>query len=277
MEAGRQQHGQAKTSLWKRGSHPALAWSGWLFGLLGLIATIYFYFRSVEKPEFTYYVSPTPTSLVAVGDATDIGITFRGQPLPAKNVSAIQVIVWNAGKRPIRHEDITRPYVVNLPVPIVSAKVLTTVNTDITDFAIDQSNVAKGILSLDWRLLEQGDHATIQIIYEGDVHTPVEITGSCVGQRGPLAANYDRSRLSNTLISLISALIIAITLLNLMINLIRRGLARVRQRRWFIKHQNWITSLVAGGVTLVIVATMGMMIYVGSLIITLVRPPFFAN
>jgi hypothetical protein len=109
------------------------------------------------------------------------------------------------------------------------------------------------------------------------VHTLVEITGSCVGQRRPLSANYDRSRLGSNLILLLSSLGIAITLVNLMISLIRRGLARVRQRPWFIKHQNWITSLVAGGVALVLVATMGVTIYVGSLINTLVRPPFFAN
>jgi hypothetical protein len=125
MESRPPQDGQAKSSLLRGLSiHPALALSGWAIGLLGLVATVYFYLKTIEQPGFSYYIDPTRTSLVAVGDASDIGITFHGQPLTAKSISTVQVVVWNAGKKPIKHEDVTETYSITLPHPIISAKIL---------------------------------------------------------------------------------------------------------------------------------------------------------
>jgi hypothetical protein len=111
MESRPPQDGQAKSSLLRGLSiHPALALSGWAIGLLGLVATVYFYLKTIEQPGFSYYIDPTRTSLVAVGDASDI--------------STVQVVVWNAGKKPIKHEDVTETYSITLPHPIISAKIL---------------------------------------------------------------------------------------------------------------------------------------------------------
>jgi hypothetical protein len=164
-------------------AHPYFHMSGWLVGLIGLIATIYFYFAALEKPELTYYVRPDRTALVAVGDTPDLLISYKGRTL-SSSVSAAQITIWNAGKRPIRREDVLTPFVISMGEnhPILTAKVVA-VTSPVLDFRVDDSLSAKGLLKLDWRVLEHNDAAQIQVIYEGDTASPITVSGVSLGQR----------------------------------------------------------------------------------------------
>jgi hypothetical protein len=164
-------------------AQPHFPISGWLVGLIGLIATIYFYFAALEKPELTYYVRPDRTALVAVGDTPDLLISYKGRPL-SSTVSAAQITIWNAGKRPIRQEDVLTPFVISMGEkhPILTAKVVN-VTSPVLDFRVDDRLSAKGLLRLDWRVLEHSDAAQIQVIYEGDTDSAITLTGVSLGQR----------------------------------------------------------------------------------------------
>jgi hypothetical protein len=159
-------------------------------GMVGLAASIisvplaiYLFVAGQEKPDLTYLVRPDRTSIVAAGDTPDITIAYKGQEL-TKNVSAAQIEIWNAGKRPIRSEDVLTDYVISVQTghPIVTAKVI--LMTDpVTEFRLDESKIQDGQLRISWRVLEHNDGALVQVIYEGDTSVPIQLSGVSIGQR----------------------------------------------------------------------------------------------
>ena len=50
--------------------------------------------------------------MVRAGEASDLSISHNGKKISG-NVSAAQMAIWNAGKRPIRENDILSPIVIS--------------------------------------------------------------------------------------------------------------------------------------------------------------------
>jgi len=163
--------------------NPYVGMTGWLATVVSVPLAISLFIAGQEAPDLTYFVQPDRASLVAAGDTSDLRITYKGRDL-AKNVSAAQIVIWNAGKRPIRHEDILTPYLISLTEshPVVTAKIVKVTNP-VTEFRIDDANILKGQVGIEWRVLEKNDGAIIQIIYEGDTDVPIQVAGIAIGQR----------------------------------------------------------------------------------------------
>src|ERR1700674_26097 len=164
-------------------NNPTVGMVGWAATVLGFLLAFYFYFASRETPDLTYFVSPNRTSIVATGDTPGIAITYKGREL-SKNVSAAQIVLWNAGKKPIRHDDVLTPYVITVQGghPIVTAKIVAVTNP-VIEFRLNETNSQAGQLGIDWRVLERNDGAIVQVIYEGDTSVPIELNGVSIGQR----------------------------------------------------------------------------------------------
>jgi hypothetical protein len=162
---------------------PAVGMVGWAASVLGFLLAFYFYFAARETPDLTYFIRPNRTAVVAVGDTPGISITYKGRELN-KNVSAAQIVIWNAGKKPIRHEDVLTPFVVSIQGrhPIVTAKIIEVTNP-VTEFRLIDTNFQSGQLPIDWRVLEHNDGAIVQLLYEGDISVPILLSGISIGQR----------------------------------------------------------------------------------------------
>jgi hypothetical protein len=91
---------QPRTSLVERAfKNPTVGMIGWVATVLGFMLAFYFYFAAHESPDLSYSVRPNRTSIAATGDTPSITITYQGRVL-TKNVSAAQIVIWNAGKNP---------------------------------------------------------------------------------------------------------------------------------------------------------------------------------
>jgi hypothetical protein len=82
-----------------------------LIGMIGVLLAVIFYIHGQKEREPFYFVQPTRNVIVnrdrSIGDK--LSITYKGQPLEAANVTALQVYFWNAGREPIKSSDILLP------------------------------------------------------------------------------------------------------------------------------------------------------------------------
>ena len=51
-------------------------------------------------------------------------------------------------------------------------------------FDLDRTRLAKGVISVSWNILEEGDGGVVQLVYAGDVGTQIRCRGVIEGQRG---------------------------------------------------------------------------------------------
>ena len=161
-----------------------------LVGILGSVASIvaiplaiFFYLESREIPILIYSIHPVRTSVVRAGEASNLSISHNGKKISG-NVSAAQMAIWNAGKKPIRENDILSPIVISTGggQPFLEVRIRKTSRPTI-NFTLDTTRADEGKLRVDWRILEKDDGAVIQLIYVGDQNVPLQVSGSIVGQR----------------------------------------------------------------------------------------------
>lgn len=172
---------------------PIVGIAGSLASLIGLGLAVYFYYASVQRPELTYYFHPARTTVVSAGQSRALSFTYNGKQLD-KDVTTVHVAIWNAGKTPVRHEDILSPITIQSEskLPILEAKLRKTSRPEIL-FALDAARADQGIITLDWKALERNDGASIQLIYLGSASEKFTVSGSIIGQHGIAQRTYSES------------------------------------------------------------------------------------
>lgn len=153
-------------------------------GVIGL----YHYYESVQERLPTYYVSPTRARIVdtSIPAPPQLQVLYRGKDLNA-NVSAATVYLWNAGKLPLKAEDVLEPVKIDLEpgCEIIDARILKT-SRSVTKFAKGEiSETAKNSLPVSFALLERNDGAAVQIIYSGKPNAAISVAGTILGAGHP--------------------------------------------------------------------------------------------
>ena len=149
---------------------------------------LYWYFQSKQEREPSFCVNPARVRIVdtSVQVPPQLKVLYKGRDLNA-NVSAATLYLWNAGKSPIRTEDILEPIKLELEpgCEIVDARVLT-MSRPVTNFTRGEiAESAKNVLPISFRILEHGDGAALQIIYTGNPEAHVSVRGTIVGAGQP--------------------------------------------------------------------------------------------
>lgn len=152
-------------------------------GLIGIVVTIIVAVRYAEKKKPTY-AGATYLKIAKSADAPqDIQIAFKGAPV--HQVTSTFIWFWNAGRRPIKSEDIpaTQPLVLRIRDETAQATIL--------DFAIRRVSrpainfqVAKlddASLRLTFDFLDFHDGAVVEVQHVGGALSIPEITGVVLG------------------------------------------------------------------------------------------------
>lgn len=162
--------------------HPNFnAWTGIIGTLLGLFG-VYAYYSSIKEPELTCYVSSTRSPIVKSGIFRGgFKVTYHGQEVTT-DLSTATIQIWNAGKQPIRKEDILKPIRVRLADGESIYQTEITQTRDVIGVAKFESPNAL-TNSFSWSILEKGDAIKLQIIHEGSVNVPIFVDGLVVGQK----------------------------------------------------------------------------------------------
>jgi hypothetical protein len=162
-------------------SHPLNLLLG-LFGTIASILSVVFYLQSIETRELTFLIHPVKTTVVKAGRASRLKVSL-GEREITNDISAVQIAFWNAGKRPIRRNEILEPIIIGLGTNHAVLEVaLRKVTRQLTHVALDQGRLANGEVGISWDILEKLDGGVVQIVYAGDTSVPIQINGVVEGQ-----------------------------------------------------------------------------------------------
>jgi hypothetical protein len=157
--------------------------------VLGAAISYYFYRIARKERRPVYY---TRTNVVVRGDRErQIEVRYKGQVVPS--VFRTVVALWNAGREPIRREDIVQghPLGVEGPGKVLEAKIIATTRREI-DFACP---VEKGgsRVKLEFSHINFQDGGAVEILHTGGIlffeefpgQVGVGMEGAIVGVNGP--------------------------------------------------------------------------------------------
>jgi hypothetical protein len=166
-------------------------WVGWILAGISIAWNIYQRYHPRDIRKLVYSVNPVITRIVSSEKASELNISFKDKQLGKKDVSAIQMAVWNEGTLDIRKEDIETPndspkelvIRTNPPVNILEAKISHPAKEN-TGFRIIDSddNKEKGEIHISWDVLKKNDGASIQILFIGAQKPEISIKGQIHNQ-----------------------------------------------------------------------------------------------
>lgn len=167
-------------------SNPVVGFIGSIASVIGLGLAVYFYIEARETRELHCLVNAARAVVVHAGQSSRISITLDGAPVK-RDVSAAQVAFWNEGRAAIKPDNILRSLVVKTSpsAPIIEATIRKR-SREVVKIDLDRSRLGLGELTVRWNILEFHDGGVLQLVYLGDVTTPISAQATIEGQ-GELA------------------------------------------------------------------------------------------
>jgi hypothetical protein len=159
---------------------------GTIIGVLGFAFGVYAYVNCIPVRRLTFYADPASALIVKSGQTSNLVVSYEGKPV-STDVIAAQIVLWNAGKLPIKPEHIRDPIIIQTdpPRPILepTIRASTPERQKIINAQIDRTDAPLGRIKLTWDLLEQDDGFQIQVIFAGSSDTRLVASGVIEGQK----------------------------------------------------------------------------------------------
>ena len=182
-------------------SQPGQKRAGWLnnpwvtaislfLNFLSLLSGFYFYTASQKARQLAFYVNPNRATVVSATKVSSLRVLFNGAELKG-SVTAAQVSIWNRGAEAIRRDAILDPVNITTEpaVPILSATIQKA-SREAIGFSLATDHLAAGFVPISWKILEKGDGAVVQLIYEGAPSVKISMKGTIEGQSGIYAVQF---------------------------------------------------------------------------------------
>ncbi len=163
-------------------SNPIVGLVGSVASVLGVLLALHFYRKSRHFRELVYQVDPSKAALVRADQLSRLKTSFDGRVIET-DITAAQITLWNRGTSSIRSSDILEPVAICLGerIRILEATVRKTTR-DVLGLTLDQSEFETGKIGIYWKILENNDGCTIQIIYSGNSDVRITVEGVIEGQ-----------------------------------------------------------------------------------------------
>lgn len=162
--------------------NPALSALGTLGGIISIPLAIYLYLMGVEHHGLSIYVNPVKSVIVKAGQSSDLHVLYKNQQLTS-DVTALQVAIWNNGKKSIRSEDVLEPIILETSEkrPILEASIRH-ISRPVIHAQLDSGLESSGKIGVRWKILEHNDGLIIQLIIAGSTTISTIISGTVEGQ-----------------------------------------------------------------------------------------------
>lgn len=158
---------------------------GWFGGICSIIAIPLAFYSTMGSPDLTYYYSvDDKVKIIGNNEVSQLHIFHDEVDGEIRDeLYLIKIRVWNAGKEPIRIQDIrTKLTIKSTPaINILEAKVNDT-NGSAVNFQVDTLEKSKGEIGLLFDVLEKDEGGTIQLLYIGGKEVEFVINGKVIGQ-----------------------------------------------------------------------------------------------
>lgn len=164
-------------------SNPKLGIAGSVASIISVPLAIYFAVTGVTYPDLVYLTVPNRAAIVRQGATSRLSVQFDGQ-LMGKDVTAVQIAVWNAGRSAIRPSAVLQPVAIHAAAgtEVLEASIRNSTRAVIQPQIVMDREVRDEV-GISWAILEQGDGVLIQIIYAGGPDIPFRVEGVLEGQK----------------------------------------------------------------------------------------------
>jgi hypothetical protein len=174
-------------------NNPWYGFYGFVIGIAALGFAVYSHFASQQLPDIRYAVLPGRAVLVQGGRPSDLSVLYKNTAIEG-SVTSVSIEVWNYGKKAVLPTDVLAPLQITTgDHRILEAKIVKA-GRDIAELQLNNDALAKGIVGLQFRILEHNDGGVIQLIYEGDASVQVSARGVVVGQPMLSFVTYDEQQ-----------------------------------------------------------------------------------
>jgi hypothetical protein len=157
--------------------------SGFIFGAVGIILTIYFYFKSKESKEPVFFYLTFQDIKKLNEENSKIKVVYDNEEV--EQVFTTYLWIWNQGRRPIKSTDIPdqQPISIKLLDSNKNAKIL---DWQLLKVSRDEINFGfvggdKGSLGLGFDFLDYKDGAAIEIQHTGNAESKFSVDGVILG------------------------------------------------------------------------------------------------
>ncbi|MCC6373115.1 MAG: hypothetical protein IT236_19075 [Bacteroidia bacterium] len=167
---------------------------GFLIGILGIALSVYYYELSKREKDPTFIIDPIKFEILK-SSSTHLApikiLTLNGDEIK-RDVTSLTFYFWNKGKEPIRPVDLLTNinFILSNNAKIIDFKILKR-SRDVCKINLFKHN--SDTLRLDFKILEENDGFTGQVIFEGPETTQLNIATDIVGVKsisGFAASNY---------------------------------------------------------------------------------------
>ena len=179
---------------------------------------VYFYRRTEKRRVPTFMVNPSRRSLVQpeLAKFDKFSLIYDGTEVGKRGITAIQVYFWNSGSLEILSSQVLKPYSISISDGRILSWSIIKTNRGVIQPQLVRADENFNSLRLSFTVLEPGDGAVIEIVYDGSPAAKVEIDGVCVGSHRPMVLPSDGRSFStrpkqilNTYIGFISLMLMA--------------------------------------------------------------------
>lgn len=147
--------------------NPWFTLSGWLIGVVGLIAAFYYGIKGKSKKELSYMIVQSE-KLITSGKKRVPKLHLLFESKEIYDITVTTCTIWNTGTQTINQSDIVSGNAIKIcPIEgsrILDVQILAT-NRETNKFEIEKVEDAVAILNFDYIDPKQG--ATVQIVHEG--------------------------------------------------------------------------------------------------------------
>jgi hypothetical protein len=159
-----------------------LEYSGYIIGFVGFALSIYFYEISKKEKDPTFVVEPVRTEIINSSKLQNspIRVIKSDSQEIKRDLTSIRFYFWNKGKEAIKKENILSDIIIQTEpsTKIIHNRILKQAR-DISHISLNQIDSNK--LKLDFKILENEDGFTGEILLEGNPNSKIAIRGAVEG------------------------------------------------------------------------------------------------
>lgn len=173
-------------------SNPLFGSISAILTIVSIILVIYFYSEGKSKRELKYYCHPVKATVVKAGQTSSLKVFCENEKIES-DVTAVQVAIWNSGKKSIKKDDILEPIILYTePNTSIIDAAIRKQTREVTNLSIDRDSFKEGFIPVSWRILENNDGGIIQVIFAGGPDVEILAKGIIEGQKTIKQVKYLR-------------------------------------------------------------------------------------
>jgi hypothetical protein len=186
-----------------------LTYAGFILGIIGLVASYYFYRKSIRIKEPVYSIKSNNLISGSASTLENLSVIYKDEKV--NNLTVSKVLFYNRGGETITGKDIVNRNFLKISsksCDVLDSSVIE-VNNSSNNFSVYYDKPSK-IVAIDFDYLDQNQGAVIQVIHTGLSSEDITVQGDVMGVQNIVNLRPDRFSVYKTEMSIGLRLIVSL-------------------------------------------------------------------